>query len=589
MYAYTATPASGPFTITGTNLSIPIVFSRSPTYLITFTESGLISGAKWSVELELPNVTYLLLNSTSTTLAVSEPNGTYAYFPTAIGYVPVAYEGSFILAGGPVNVTVSFTKVYTVTFEETGLPSGTDWDVYYADEYTSSNTPSIVFTEPDGNYTYYLYDFGTFEPNVAISGSLNVSGANVVFAVTYSSASQPTYAVTVTETGLPTGTNWTVDLEGYYVYTTGTSLNFIEDNGSYYFYIFGGAGFTAAPSFGYIDVQGGPASQAIVFSQSSDTYLVTFTETGLPYGATWYVNITGETGLSATVSEDGGTTLDLALGNSTYDYQAAVNENNWTTQSTGSFTVAGAPLGVPVPFTSSSVSEYAVTFTESGLPSGSTWFVNITGEPGLSTTVSGSAGTTVAINLPNSTYNYQAKTSAKGWSTPSPGSFDVDGAAVNQPVPFTSSSAKLFSVMFTETGLPTGATWYINISGEQGLSATVSAMGGTQVSTSLVNGTYSFTATTDLKNWTAPSAHFSISGGSTSVTVAFTGPSSTSPPGTQDQRGHVHPLHLDWAGHPHRGPPAAALPDLLSAPEEGREDAPLVEFYPSLAVGPRAR
>ncbi len=530
IYAYTATPSAGYFNITAANITIPIVFTRSTVYAITFTETGLAPGAQWSVTLLLPNYTYPVINSTSTTLTVYYSNGSYVYYPGAAGYDPTPVEGVFDVAGAPINLDVSFAQVFTVTFTETGLPSGTDWYVDYAEDYLGSNSPSIVFSEPNASYTYTLYDIGTFVPNVTLSGTLSVAGADIVFPITYSSPTQPTYAVTVNETGLPAGTNWTVDLEGYYVYTTGTTFNFIEDNGSYYFYIYGGAGFTATPSFGYIDVEGGPANQTIVFSQSSDTYLVTFTETGLPDGATWYVNLTDEPSLSATVSSDGGTTVEIALGNGGYEYQAAVDESGWTTASTGSFTVAGVPLGVSIPFTSTSVAQYAVAFTESGLPTGATWFLNITGEPGLTATVSGTSGTTVSINLPNATYTYTATTGVKGWSTPSPQDLTVAGAALNQPVPFSSTSVTDYAVTFTETGLPIGAVWYINVTGETNLFATVTAAGGTEVALSLADGSYTFTAASDLKNWTAPGGHVDVSGSSQTVTVAFTTANSPTTP-----------------------------------------------------------
>jgi hypothetical protein len=82
------------------------------------------------------------------------------------------------------------------------------------------------------------------------------------------------------------------------------------------------------------------------------SYSVIFTESGLPNGATWYVNVTGQSGLSATVGRGGGTQLSIDLPDGSYSYGVTTNEKNWTTTTTtGSFTVSESPTAVSVSFT----------------------------------------------------------------------------------------------------------------------------------------------------------------------------------------------------------------------------------------------
>ena len=63
-------------TVSGANVPQTIAFTSAiaATYAVTFTESGLASGAPWSVTLAGN-----LHSSTTNTIAFTEANGTYAY------------------------------------------------------------------------------------------------------------------------------------------------------------------------------------------------------------------------------------------------------------------------------------------------------------------------------------------------------------------------------------------------------------------------------------------------------------------------------------------------------------------------------
>ena len=69
----------------------------------------------------------------------------------------------------------------------------------------------------------------------------------------------------------------------------------------------------------------------------------------------------------------------------------------------GSLTVNGAPLKVPVKFTPITKATYAVTFAETGLPSGHEWNVTLMKIGKLATT-----GTSIVFpTVPNGTYSYR--------------------------------------------------------------------------------------------------------------------------------------------------------------------------------------
>ncbi len=521
VWAYTATPVTGTLVIAGSNDSATIVFSLAPTYTVTFQEAGLAPGALWNIVLDLPNYTDVAQNSTTSTIVFQEPNGSYDFTPTAKGYEADPTFGYLAVDGANQTVSINFTQLFLVVFNETGLPSGNYWYVYFDYQYVGSYSSSAWLWTTNGSYTFDTYDFGSYTPSIA-TGTVNVTGGNQYVLIVYNSTTAPTVTVTFVETGLPAGTNWSVDYNDWSEFSTGSSINFTEPNGSFAFLVGYVEGYTPTPDSGLVNVTGVPVSQTIAFAQAAGTYAVTFVESGLPIGTTWYINISEEAPLAATVTSTGGTTLTVSLPNGTYSYTAASNNPSWTTTPTGGFTVSGTSQQISVPFSSSSTPRYEVQFVESHLPIGSTWYVNVTGEPGLVATVGSDSGTTLSLVLQNGTYDYTAATSATYWSTPSPGTFTVAGLAQNVSVPFSSSAPFPYTVTFTESNLPVGVTWYVNITGQPGLSATVSASSGTQLTTTLDNGSYQFTAASNSKNWTTSAGGpFSVAGSSVSIAVKF--------------------------------------------------------------------
>lgn len=69
-----------------------------------------------------------------------------------------------------------------------------------------------------------------------------------------------------------------------------------------------------------------------------------------------------------------------------------------------------------------------------------------------------------------------------------------------------------YQVSFAEYSLPLGATWYVNVSGQPSLSAVVSISSGTTLSANLTNGSYSYTAESNVQYFVAPGAPFNVSG-----------------------------------------------------------------------------
>lgn len=77
------------------------------------------------------------------------------------------------------------------------------------------------------------------------------------------------YRLTIDETGLPNGTNWSVTAEGTTFFSTTPSITFPEPNGTVNYTIGDVAGRPALPSSGSVIMAGGPKELNVTFSNST--------------------------------------------------------------------------------------------------------------------------------------------------------------------------------------------------------------------------------------------------------------------------------------------------------------------------------
>ena len=157
--------------------------------------------------------------------------------------------------------------------------------------------------------------------------------------------------------------------------------------------------------------------------------------------------------------------------------------------------------------------KYSITFTEKGLPSNTEWYVNLSN--GMkSGAITGSSYT---FHLTNGSYTYTIATSNKIYEpSPSYGSFTVKGASLSEPV--ISFSSVKHSVTFTETGLPSNAEWYVNVSGHM-YSSNASAL-----TINMNNNTYHYTVST-VNGYTISNnanGNITVDGNNVSISVTFT-------------------------------------------------------------------
>ena len=428
----------------------PVAAGQDTNATVWFNETGLPPGTGWSVLLGDS-----FNSSTTPSIGFVEPQGQYDYTIEPVGgYVTPNYSGFINVHDQNTTVSVPWTlSTYSVEFLETGLPVGTGWSVTFNGSTSSSSGPTITFTAPNGTYPFSVGPVPGYSPNPQ-SGSLTVNGAPITQTISWTQAA---YSVDFTESGLPTGTSWSVTFNGATSSSSNPTISFTAPNGTYPFSVGPVPGYSPNPQSGSLTVNGAPITQTISWTQAA--YAVTFSEGGLPSGTEWFLNITGEPGAASTTSS-----LTVNLPDGTYSFSiASTNKHYAPAPGTGTFTVDSGTYSQSVTF---ALVASSLVVTESGLPSSTSWYLNISGENPLASTT-----TEIAVSLPNGTYAYAVATGNKEYAPfPASGGFTIDGAGVAVSVPF---SLNVYPLTFMEVGLPAGTSWSVVLGGpSSGVSTT---------------------------------------------------------------------------------------------------------------------
>lgn len=453
-YLY-ARPASGTVTVNGpTTVYIDWVI---PLWTAWFNETGLAAGTQWSVTIN--GVTHY---SSSSTVSFSEPYGSYYYtINTPVGYSSqYGTNGWVYLQGNNQTVNVVFTAV--IWFIPQGLPYYTWWSVQvinwgsYSGYYAPGNNGSIQVQVPLG-YSFDAYSTGYYDPNPS-SGVINQPG---IINIYYTAPQHPIF---FNETGLAGGSVWSVDMNGVVQTSSSSSIVFWENPGQYYSYTITANGYQVSPSSGSVYVSN--------YGQTVNVNLqaaIVFVPTGLSSGDSlnWQVYVSGYgwgygyyngpgTGSITIIPWGGYGWYSYQVPSPTYGYY----DNNWVpfypNPSSNSF-YFGGPETIYINWY---VPLYSVTFTETGLPSGTSWSVTLGGNTQTTTASS------VTFEVPDGGYYYTAQ--ATGYTmNPSSGWVSVSGQ--NQVV---NLGVELGTVWFTPVGLyggyrgsSQGTGWYITVNG----------------------------------------------------------------------------------------------------------------------------
>ncbi len=394
--------------------------------------------------------------STGNTIVFSDVPGYYYYSATGPSkYIANPSEGYFTLNNTSLGINIKFShlavKNYTVFFNESGLPSNLKWSVTLNGTTVSTYQNTIYFTLPNGTYDYSVetpiaVGSGT-EFTTTSGGVVIVDGSGVEIVVTYTEEFYLNMSV------IPTGSGTVSPSSGWY--PAGMDITLYPS--AYAGYIFinwtgtGDGSYTGAQPTANI-VMKGPINETALFAK---VYNVKFTESGLRTGTSWGVSIINTAG---TVIFQNITTNDFvtfSLPNGTYTFKVKNVSGYTVSPRNGKITVVGEQISISVQF-SVIPQYYSITFTESGLATGTSWSVTLNG---VSET---SSNSTIVFNVPNGTYTYTIGVIAGYRTINYSGAFTVSGNSMVIEVVW---SVNLYDIKVSQSGIPNGTSWSVTLTG----------------------------------------------------------------------------------------------------------------------------
>lgn len=191
-YSYAVRPAdpnyygsNGTFTVNGSAFSTTVVFIHG-IFNITFVQSGLPTGQKWSIS----NGT-VVKESSNSSITFTSYGGEFTFDILPAGaYIANHTRITLDTAGQNRTVYLNFSYGYFITFAATGVASGDSWTLLIGEyNITSSNSTHVVEVQNGTHNFNAYYPGGSIATH--IQGNVTVSGQNVTVHLDFSSPARP--------------------------------------------------------------------------------------------------------------------------------------------------------------------------------------------------------------------------------------------------------------------------------------------------------------------------------------------------------------------------------------------------------------
>jgi len=408
-----------------------VLFDPGPApsaFPVEFVAAGLPAGTPWTVE----------VNGTSQSglgpLWFFLPNGTYSYRVSPIAglaQTTLPSAGSVTMNGSAVVEPTAAYEPYTyrLTFQETGAGDPEGWNVQLVQLSglpftgacpTCENTGQArEFAVSNGTYAYLLEGNGSgYRLEGAVpAGIVEVAGASVT--VSFGFVSGPTPWLSFRAAGAFTG-SWCVELASSIASCSGgAQITFVDlSPGVYSYRVIAPPGFALAHPSGAVVL--GDRSTTVHERLTEVRFAATVTASGLAPHTRWKLEIDGKT-----LSGSRGV-LSLDLPNGTYPYLAEAVAG-YTGGGAGTLTVDGAAVAVVATY---AAVLFPVTFSETGLPAGTDWYLTVDG------TFYETNGTSVLVELPNGSNAFSVANLGDFAPHPAKGDVKVTGAGTTVTIGF---------------------------------------------------------------------------------------------------------------------------------------------------------
>ncbi|MEM0157605.1 MAG: hypothetical protein QXN26_06040 [Thermoplasmataceae archaeon] len=457
---------------------------------VNFTETGLEKGTRWGVKID--NYSSITSNNFLSITAIPGKLNYTVIIPS--GY-SASVTGEAYVGGKITNIDIIFHRLYSVKFQEIGLPAGTDWGLTLNGTSYFTTQSSLSKNLTAGYYSYSVGADSGYRAALS-SGYFEVNG-NLTVNVTFSSL---VYGVVFISHGLPEGKFWRIDILNRF-FTSCNSTIFINTTE-------GLLNFSVSPVPGFVpDIREGEVNvlaNNTVFNIYWKPYLysVRIEESGLPQNYLWGVTAGGirETTLASS--------LVIGQPNGTFVLYPFTVSGDYSANPVD-ITVNGTGINLSISF---SPVKFNVIFIRSNPDPEIQWYVNLS-NGFKSGPINGNYYT---FNLMNGTYSYDVASSDRIFKpSPSSGTFSVSGATVSVNISFVELK---YTVTVKQSGLPQGTEWYLNLSNGDKFSTISDA-----ITFSEPNGTYFYNVATSNRIY-EPSVHsgyISVNGRSVTVSVLF--------------------------------------------------------------------
>jgi len=234
-------------------------FNPPPKFHVNFESTGLPAGTPWAVMFD-----GVQEFTSSSSLTFQDTNGTYPFTVGFVsGYHPNETHGTVMVDGAEVNVTLGWTEMfYGVNVSEIGLPARTNWSIVIGSDVYASQVPWLNITLPNGSYSYSVGLVSGYHPTIS-SGPISIHGLDVGILVPFTIV---TYVAQFSETGLPSGSPWILNLAGTNYSSTSPSFTFNLPNGTYSFAVYTSVPYAPTPPNGSLLISGGKSSLFVAFT-----------------------------------------------------------------------------------------------------------------------------------------------------------------------------------------------------------------------------------------------------------------------------------------------------------------------------------
>ncbi len=399
------------------------------TYNVTLSETGLPPGTPWTATLGGSS------NSSSTPeIGFAVPNGTYPFQvdspvpgPWGTRYIAIPSSGNVTVAGGPRTVNISFALQYHLGTSV--FPSGAGNVAPAPGWYAAGARVNLTAWGARGSAFSFWSGTGTGN----YSGPDDPAFVTMEAPVNESAYFTPetNYPLSFVWTNPSPGITWSVDVGGISISSTASTITFNETNGTYPYRI-------------ETPISGGTGVQYVVTSSASGNITVGTKPVTEPvtYGTQYYLTMGASPSGSATLSpangwENSGASVSIsATPKSGYTFRS------WSGEGSGNYTGGANPASVTMNGPVSEVANLvftgtsAVSFLESGLPSGTNWSVTMNGVTRSST------GANITFNVSAGNYTYLVQGPLAGsWGTryvpnPSAGTLQANAPTISVPVTY---------------------------------------------------------------------------------------------------------------------------------------------------------